>query len=120
MREQHRVGIDYLEAATALLRRVRSAHPTKGLFEAADLQWWWRTPRSTDNLRQLFWFDDLGHPEAAVIVTDWSDGSSHETTLTPIVMPDVTPDQVAHIIDRGLAHAAESGIGSVGTGTRPC
>jgi len=38
-----------LEAVTALLQRVRSAHPTAGLYEAADLQWWWRTPRSTDN-----------------------------------------------------------------------
>ena len=38
LREQHRVGVYYLEAATALLRRVRSAHPTKGLYEAADLQ----------------------------------------------------------------------------------
>ena len=52
--EQHRSGIDYLRAVTALLQRVRGADPTKGLYEAADLQWWWRTPRSTDNLPQLF------------------------------------------------------------------
>lgn len=109
MREQHRVGVHYLEAATALLRRVRSIHPTTGLYEAADLQWWWRIPRSTDNLRQLFWFDDLGRPEAAVIATDWSDG----TSLDPIVMPDATPAWVAHVIERGLAHAGESDVGAV-------
>jgi GNAT superfamily N-acetyltransferase len=109
MREQHRVGVLYLEAATALLRRVRSVHPTKGLYEAADLQWWWRTPRSTDNLPQLFWFDHLGRPEAAVIATDWGDG----VALAPIVMPDATPDRVAHVIERGLAHASESGFGAV-------
>ena len=109
MREQHRVGIHYLETATVLLQRVRSAHPTKGLYEAADLQWWWRTPRSTDNLRQLFWFDHLGRPEAAVIVTDWGD----RIALDPIVMPDATPDWVAHVIERGLAHASESGFGAV-------
>ena len=109
MREQHRVGVHYLEAATALLQRVRSAHPTKGLYEAADLQWWWRTPRSTDNLRQLFWFDHLGRPEAAVIATDWGD----RIALDPIVMPDATPDWVAHVIERGLAHAGESGFGAV-------
>ena len=109
MREQHRVGVHYLEAATALLQRVRSAHPTKGLYEAADLQWWWRTPRSTDNLPQLFWFDHLGRPEAAVIATDWGD----RIALDPIVMPDATPDWVAHVIERGLAHASESGFGAV-------
>ena len=109
MREQHRVGVHYLEAATALLQRVRSAHPTKGLYEAADLQWWWRIPRATDNLRQLFWFDHLGRPEAAVIATDWGD----RIALDPIVMPDATPDWVAHVIERGLAHASESGFEAV-------
>lgn len=109
MREQHRVGVHYLEVATALLHRVRSVHPTAGLYEAADLHWWWRTPRSTDNLCQLFWFDHLGRPEAAVIATDWGDGIA----LDPIVMPDATPDWVAHVIERGLAHASESGFGAV-------
>ena len=109
LREQHRVGVDYLEAATALLQRVRRAHPTNGLYEAADLQWWWRTPRSTDKLGQLFWFDELGHPEAAVIATDWG----NRIALDPIVMPDATPDWVAQVIERGLAHAGECGLEAV-------
>jgi GNAT superfamily N-acetyltransferase len=108
-REQHRVGVDYLEVATALLRRVRSAHPTKGLCEAADLQWWWRTPRSTDALGQLFWFDELGRPEAAVIATDWGD----RIALDPILMPHAAPDWVAHVVERGLAHASASGFAAV-------
>ncbi len=108
-RKQHRVGALYLEAATTLLRRIRSADPTAGLLEAADLHWWWRTPRSTDHLPQLFWFDDLGRPEAAVIATDWGDA----TALDPIVMPDATPDFVAQVIENGVAHANESGFGSV-------
>lgn len=109
LREEHRVGLHYLEDATALLQRVRSAHPTKGLYEAADLQWWWRTPRATDHFPQLFWFDHLGRPEAAVIVTDWGD----RIALDPIVMPDTTSDWVAHVIERGLAHAGESGFDAV-------
>jgi predicted N-acetyltransferase YhbS len=109
MREEHRVGLHYLEAVTALLQRVRSAHPTAGLFEAADLQWWWRTPRSTDNLPQLFWFDHLGRPEAAVIATSWGD----RIGLDPFVMPDATPDWVAHVMERGLAHAGESGFEAI-------
>jgi GNAT superfamily N-acetyltransferase len=101
--------MQYLDAATELLRRVRRAHPTKGLFEAADLHWWWRTPRTTDDLAQLFWFDSLGRAHAAVIATDWGD----RIALAPIVMPDATPDWVAHVVERGLAHADELGFGSV-------
>ena len=101
LREQHRVGPHYLEAVTALLQRVRSAHPTAGLYEAADLQWWWRTPRSTDNLLSSSGSITSVAREAAVIATDWGD----RIALDPIVMPDATPDWVAHVIERGLAHA---------------
>ncbi len=109
MREEHCVGIQYLEAATVLLRRIRNAHPTAGLYEAADLHWWWRTPRSTDNIGQLFWFDAAGRPEAAVILTQWGDTLS----LQPIVMPDATPQWVTHVIERGLAHASELGYETI-------
>lgn len=83
MHEQHRVGIQYLQDVTTLVQRVRPAHPTAGQFDAADFQWWWRTPRSTDDHSQLFWFDDAGRPEAAAIATDCSDGIA----LSPITMP---------------------------------
>lgn len=109
VREQHRVGISYLREVTTLAQRVRAAHPTAGLFEAGDFQWWWRTPRSTDDLPQLFWFDDAGHPEAAVIATDWGDAIG----LDPIAMPDATPDWIAHIVERGLAHADAAGLDAV-------
>ena len=110
LQERHLVGLDYLAAVTALLQRIRGAHPTAGLYEAADLQWWWRTPRSTDDLGQFFWFDDGGRPVAAVITTDWA----ARIALDPIVMPDATPDVVVHVMERGLAHANESGFGVVG------
>jgi GNAT superfamily N-acetyltransferase len=109
VQEQHLAGIDYLDAATTLLHRVRSAHQTAGLLEAADLHWWWRAPRSTDSFPQLFWFAGAGRPEAAVIATDWGDG----VALDPIVMPNATPDWVAHVVERGIAHANECGFGAL-------
>jgi GNAT superfamily N-acetyltransferase len=109
VREAHRVGLDYLEAATSLLRRVRSAHPTRGLYEAADLQWRWRKPRSTDAFPQLFWFDEGSRPEAAVIATDAGD----HLALDPIVLPDASPAWVAHVIERGLAHVAAAGFATI-------
>ena len=111
VQEEHRGGLHYLDAVTVLLQRIRNAHPTAGLYEAADLQWWWsQRPRSTDNLPQLFWLDHLGRPEAAMIATD----STLRTQLDPMVMPDATADWVAHVIERGLAHARESGLKAVG------
>jgi ribosomal protein S18 acetylase RimI-like enzyme len=110
-REGHLLGLDYLEAAVDLLRRIRAGHPTRGLYEAADVQWWWRTPRSTDAIPQLFWFDRDDRPIAATILTDWGDGAA----LDPIAMPDSTPDVVDHIVARGVAHAARYGFESVST-----
>jgi RimJ/RimL family protein N-acetyltransferase len=109
-REEHRVGLEYLHDVTVLLQRIRTAHPTAGLYEAADLQWWWsQRPRPTDELPQLFWFDQLGRPQAAVIATD----AGRRMQLDPIVMPDATPDWVAHVMARGLDHASRSGIDAV-------
>lgn len=111
----HRVGAEYLQAVTALLQRARTAHPTAGLYEAADLQWWWRIPRSTDDHPQLFWFDDIGRPAAAVIATDWGD----RIAIDPIVMPDAAPDWVAYVMERGLAYADESGFDAIGLEVDP-
>lgn len=109
MREAELVGLDALGAATALLQRNRRAHPTAGLYEAADLQWWWRVPRSTDEVPQPFWFDDDG-PAAAAILTDWGD----RVALDPIVLPGVSPEWVAHVVSQGLEHARAAGYDAVG------
>jgi GNAT superfamily N-acetyltransferase len=102
-----RVGLRYLDDVTLLLQRIRGAHPTAGLYEAADLQWWWaQRARPTDAVPQLFWFDDVGRPEAAVVVTD----NHGQVQLDPIVMPDAAPDWVAHVMERGLAHAGVFGF----------
>ncbi|MBI5089346.1 MAG: GNAT family N-acetyltransferase, partial [Actinobacteria bacterium] len=64
----------------------------------------------TDDLPQLFWFDDAGRAEAAVIATDWGD----RIALDPIVMPGSPGEWAGYVMERGLAHAAASGFGTIG------
>ena len=62
MKETTRSGIDYLSAVTELLQRQRQEHPTHGIYQSPELQFWWARPRVTDELDQLFWFDDEARP----------------------------------------------------------
>ena len=70
IQEMRASGREYLVLGTGLLQRARLADAVAGLWEAADLQWWWRTPRRSDSIDQLFWIDDEG-PVATVVLTDW-------------------------------------------------
>lgn len=109
MHEHALQGHQYLQAATRLLQRVAQQDPTAGLLEAADLQWWWRTPRRTDALPQLFWRDDDGAPMAAAIATDWGDG----VALDLILMPDASAEQAQQVLERALSHAQALGLGDL-------
>ena len=68
---------------TALLQRARLADPSAGLWEAADLQWWWRRDQHLDPADARFWIDDDGAPVAAVVFTDWSDRRGCDVIAVP-------------------------------------
>ena len=78
-------GLDSLALSTALLQRARLTDAEAGLWEAADLQWWWRKPRQSDTIDDLFWIDDEG-PVAGVVLTDWDETWGCD----PIVVPGVS------------------------------
>ena len=82
IREVRASGLDYLALATELLQRARLADAEAGLWEAADLQWWWRTPRRSDAIDQLFWIDDRG-PVAGVVLTDWGRAWGCDAIVVP-------------------------------------
>jgi GNAT superfamily N-acetyltransferase len=82
IREVQASGLEYLTLATELLQRARLADPEAGLWEAADLQWWWRTPRASDAVGQRFWLDDAG-PVAGVVLTDWGRAWGCDPLLVP-------------------------------------
>lgn len=71
MRQELLTGLERLTAVTALLNRIRFQEPRGGVWEAADLQWWWRRPRASDEVAAPVWFDDAGRPIAAAVPTAW-------------------------------------------------
>jgi GNAT superfamily N-acetyltransferase len=55
------------------------------MWEAADVQWWWRLPRATDELTLPVWFDDAG-PVAAAGLTAWNDGWQADAFVVPSIV----------------------------------
>jgi GNAT superfamily N-acetyltransferase len=72
LRRELLAGLERLDATTLVLQRARRADPLGGMWEAADVQWWWRRPRETDDLALPVWFDATG-PLAAAGLTAWPD-----------------------------------------------
>jgi GNAT superfamily N-acetyltransferase len=74
LREVRPSGTAYLELVTELLQRRRLADPIDGLWEAADLQWWFtRDPHPTAE-DAVFWLDGDGRPVVAAVFTRWRPG----------------------------------------------
>lgn len=91
------MGRAYLAAVVELLHLVRASHPTAGVWEAADFEWWWRKPRPTDEWDQLFWFV-ADRPVAAAIATDWGG----RLGLDVITLPGESADFVGEVFHRGV------------------
>ncbi len=83
-------GIERVDAATAVLQRARLSDPMSGMWEAADVQWWWRRPRASDEIPLPVWFDDIG-PVAAVGLTSEEDSWQADVFVVPSL---VRPDEV--------------------------
>jgi len=106
--EVHASGLEYLVLATELLQRARLADAEAGLWEAADLQWWWRTPRSSDALDQFFWIDDEG-PVAGLVLTDWG----RAWGCDPIVVPGVSTVPLSTVWARAVEAIEAFGLEAV-------
>jgi GNAT superfamily N-acetyltransferase len=96
-------GLERLSATTAVLQRARLAHPLGDMWEAADVQWWWRRPRSTDELALPVWFDEIGAVAAAGL-SAWGDTWQADIFAVPSTVSD--EDVWAATLD---AHAGHGG-----------
>lgn len=101
LREYQSSGLEYLRLITALLQHARRAEPTGGLWEAADLQWWWRRDQHPAPAGQTFWSDssDDRGPVAAVVFTNWGEHVGCDI----IVVADAPPGTRDMVVDRALA-----------------
>lgn len=95
-------GLEALELSTRLLQRSRLADPNGGIWEAADVQWWWRRPSRSDDIAKPFWLDDDG-PVAGVLLS--ADGA--EAQIDPVVLPGAVDLEVvfAAALETGRTHA---------------
>lgn len=78
-------GLGRLSATTTILQRARLADPVGGMWEAADVQWWWRRPRETDELALPVWFDEAG-PVAAAGLTAEDDSWQADVFAVPSII----------------------------------
>ena len=101
-------GLECLALATDLLQRIRLTDAEAGLWEAADLQWWWRTPRRSDSIEHIFWTDDEG-PVAGVVLTDWG----RAWGCDPIVVPGVSTVTLPTVWARALEAIDALGLEAV-------
>jgi hypothetical protein len=64
-------GHEYLALVTDLLQRRRLADPVAGLWEAADLQWWYTRDPHPHDADAVVWVDGDA-PVTAAVFTRWS------------------------------------------------
>ena len=67
-------GHDYLRVVTELLLAARGDDPMAGLYEAGDLQWWWKDEDALASSRHTFWLDEARRPLASLIVSEQGPG----------------------------------------------
>jgi len=105
MRRELLPGLERLNATSTVLQRARLADPLGGMWEAADVQWWWRRPRATDGLALPVWFDDVG-PVAAAGLTAWDDGWQADAFAVPSIVDE--EDVWAATLEAASEHMGET------------
>lgn len=79
-------GLAYIDKVTELMLSIRAKDKYAGLYEAADLQWWWSLDRFNnidDPDRLLFWLDDEEKPLAVLVLYEGKNRWDHEFMYLP-------------------------------------
>jgi ribosomal protein S18 acetylase RimI-like enzyme len=75
------------------------------MWEAADVQWWWRRPRATDELALPVWFDEVG-PVAAAGLTAWDNTWQADVFAVPSIVDE--EDVWAATLEATAGHRREA------------
>ena len=105
LRRENLRGLERLNATTTILQRIRRADPYAGMWEAADVQWWWRRPRHTDELLLPVWFDEVG-PVAAAGLTAYEDAWQADIFVVPSTISE--QEVFAATLDATAEHTLKS------------
>jgi ribosomal protein S18 acetylase RimI-like enzyme len=70
LREVELDGRAYLDSATELLLLARGDDPMAGLWEAGDVQWWWKDEAGYASTHRTFWLEVEGRPVAGLLVAE--------------------------------------------------
>lgn len=98
------IGPEYLRLVTELLQRQRLADPYAGLYEAADLQWWYtRDPHPSDRDAVVWLSGEI--PIVAAAFTRWS-----ATRYNCVVLGDPTYSPAWAFVRARCAELAETAI----------
>ncbi len=81
-------GVARLDATTMVLQRARQVDDLRGMWEGADVQWWWRRPRLTDELALPVWFDENGPVAAAGLTAE-----EHTWQVDVFAVPSIVSDE---------------------------
>jgi ribosomal protein S18 acetylase RimI-like enzyme len=99
-------GIEGLRSSIRAAQEARRRHAVEGVWEAADLAWWWRQPRTTDTAITRVW-TDAGVPVRAVRPIAWKHGVSVEV----LGLDDAVPvTDVAEAIEQTVAETGASTV----------
>lgn len=116
--QQHLTGQAYLAAVTDLLQRIRLEDALAGLYEAADLQWWWREEQAAIPERQRFWCDSHGRAVACLLQFDAGKEWNHDFLRLPSAQPMVDPLLIPEAIAR-ISHLDRTSVMTVRDDDRP-
>lgn len=129
LRVVERSGRDALAAATELLLDARGDDPMAGLWEAGDVQWWWKDVDRLASSRDTFWLDAEDQPIAALLEAEGAADAVGpvgpgeivvdlvwRSTADAVVRAEVFPAVLARLAE--LAHAAPERTVSVSVDER--
>lgn len=116
LRPVERSGRGARAVATELLLAARGDDPMAGLWEAGDVQWWWKDVDRLVASRDTFWLDGDGRPAAWLLeeefVAEPGEGGEVVTSLTwrprfnGVVRVEVFPAAAARLVELAQARPA--------------